>query len=470
MRKKSRKIAALGLSVCLIAGLLGGCGSGSKEQTTTEQAAESSEAESVQETKEAAESAPVQEEGNGEAVSFRYEWWGGNATHEAYTNLHATYTEANPGVTIEPEYSSFDGYQEKLMTQLAGGTVADLFHIDAPWMPELATRGDYFVDLKQQDILNVGDLDEGVLEQFCTFDGKLLAVPMGLQCLCMIVNRDAAEKYGIEIDGQMTWDEIFAASEKLHAQNPDAYFIMGDHGHLLVTVYAMLKQMTGTQVFNDDYTIAFTKEQLLQVYEWVQKAYECGTYEPLGDADLYYGSATPNPKWVNGECIAVLCWNSEFAGYSTLIAEDCGLGSADIVPYPVIEGAKQGSADIRPTYLVGISKDTQNLDAALSYLEWQLNSAEAAEILGSVRAVPSTPTQQQAAVEAGVLDEAVTKALNDAYANMAEKENEVTKNSEAMAAFTDEVSKVAYGMATPEEAVESTFEVLTEVLERVKAE
>lgn len=457
MRKMNKKITALGVTVCMFAGLLAGCGSGTQN---AESAPEESAAQA--QTGSAQESA-------GE-VTIRYEWWGGNATHEAYTNLHATYMEEHPEVTIEPEYSSFDGYQEKLMTQLAGETVADLFHIDSPWMPELASRGDYFVDLRQQDILDISGLDEGVLEQFCTFNDELLAVPMGLQCLCMIVNRDAAEKYGLQIDGQMTWDEIFAASEKLQEQNPDAYFFMGDHGHLLVTIYGMLKQLTGTQVFNDDYTIAFTKEQLLSVYEWIQKGYEVGTWEPLGDADLYYGSATPNPKWVNGEAIAILCWNSEFAGYSTLVAEGSGLGSVDIVPYPVIEGAKQGSADIRPTYLVGVSKDTENPDAVLSYLEWQLNSAEAAEILGNVRAVPSTPAQQQAAVDAGVLDVAVTNALNDAYENMAEKENEVTKNSEVMAAFTDEASKVAYGMATPEEAVESTFAVLTEVLERVKGE
>ena len=409
--------------------------------------------------------AQTSQNSDSELVTFRYEWWGGSKTHEAYTNLQAKYKELQPNVTIEPEYSAFDGYQEKVVTQLAGGTVADLFHIDAPWMQEWVGRGDYFVDLYQQDILDYSTIEQELLDQYCVFDGKLLAIPMGVQCSGLLVNTVAAEKYGITIDKQLTWEEILVLGEQVHTQDPDAYFFTADRGNVLNALINMLKQRSGDQLINDDFTIAFSKEDLLYAYNILQKGYETGVFEPLGDADLYYGSSTPNPKWINGQSVAQLCWNSEFTKVDDLLE---GKDEGAMMLWPTVgEGAKQGSSRIRPTYLVGLSTTSKNQEAALAYLDWQVNDKESAKILGSVRAVPTTKAQQEAAVSAGVLRQPVIDALEEGYDNVQASDNKPSQDSELNDALLDEYSKVAYGMATPEEAVETTFQVLEEVLERI---
>ena len=276
----------------------------------------------------------------------------------------------------------------------------------------------------------------------------------------------AAEKYGLKIDHQLTWEEIIELGKELHEKDPDAYFFSADHGHVLNALLAMIKQRTGGQVINDDFTIAFTKEDLLYVYNLIKQAYESGVFEPMGEADLYYGSSTPNPKWINGEEIACLVWNSEFTKVDDLLE---GKDEATMILWPTIgEGAKQGSSQIRPTYLVGLSNSSKVPDTALTYLNWQLNDPEAAKILGSVRAVPTTEAQQKAAVENGVLRQPVIDALDEAYGNVQARDNGPSQNSELRDTLTDEFSKVAYGMATPEEAVESTFTALEEVLQRIK--
>lgn len=447
MGKNSKKIWSIGLVMALSIGMLSGCGQ-TEEQTS-------------------GKTDETQEEDT-KNVSFRYEWWGGSATHEAYTNLQAKYKELKPEVTIEPEYSAFDGYQEKVVTQLSGGTVADLFHIDVPWMDEWVERGDYFTDLYEQDILDYSGIDDELLEQYCVYDGKLLAVLMGVQASGMLLNTVAAEKYGVPTDHQLTWDEILELGEKIHSENPDVYFFTADRGNVLNAIVAMLKQRTGGQLINDDYTIAFSKDDLLYVYNIIQKAYEVGVFEPLGEADLYYGSSTPNPKWINGQSIAQLCWNSEFTKSDDLLE---GADKATMVLWPTItENVNQGATRIRPTYLVALSSQSQAKDAALEYLNWQLNDEEASVILGSCRAVPTTKTQQDAAVEAGVLRQPVIDLMDEAYPDAQEKDNVPSQNSELTDALTDEYSKVAYGMATPKEAVESTFAALEEVLERISVE
>ena len=42
---------------------------------------------------------------------------------------------ANPNIHIEAEYGSSDGYHDKLATQLASGTAADIVQIDPETMP-----------------------------------------------------------------------------------------------------------------------------------------------------------------------------------------------------------------------------------------------------------------------------------------------------------------------------------------------
>lgn len=459
MKRIGRGVTAIVLASGIAAMSLAGC-SGSEETKNDTTAVVTEKTTEGETGKKEAE-----KEAAGEAATIRYEWWGGSATHEAYTNLQAKYKELKPEVTIEPEYSAFDGYQEKVVTQLAGGTIADLFHIDAPWMQEWVSRGDYFVDLSKQDILDYSGIGQELLDQYCMFDGKLLAVPMGVQCSGMLVNTAAAKKYGIEIDKQLTWEEIIDLGAKLHEENPDAYFFIADRGHIMNIITTMLKQRTGGQLINDDYTIAFTEDDLLYTYDLIKKAYDVGVFEPLGEADLYYGSTTPNPKWINGQSIGQLVWNSEFTKVDDLLE---GKDEATMILWPTIgEGAKQGSSRIRPTYLVGLSNSSKEQETALTYLNWQLNDPEAARILGSVRAVPTTKTQQEAAVEAGVLRQPVIVALDEAYGNVQEKDNDPSQNSELQDALTDEFSKVIYGMATPEEAVKSTFDTLLEVLERI---
>ena len=56
--------------------------------------------------------------------------------------------DRNPNVTIEAEYGGFDGYQQKISTQLAGQTAPDIIQLNANWMPDYANKGDFFIHLQ----------------------------------------------------------------------------------------------------------------------------------------------------------------------------------------------------------------------------------------------------------------------------------------------------------------------------------
>ena len=112
MKKMTRTMALLTAAV-MTAGSVAGCGASSKPDAGTA-------AQSGGQTTAAGETAA------GEKITLRFAWWGGEARHNATLKAIEKYQELNPNVTIEPEYGGFDGYQQKLITQLSGQSAADI--------------------------------------------------------------------------------------------------------------------------------------------------------------------------------------------------------------------------------------------------------------------------------------------------------------------------------------------------------
>ncbi len=86
-------------------------------------------------------------ESDKEEIVLRFSWWGSESRHEATLQALEKYHELNPNVTIEGEYSSFDTYYQKLVTQFAGGTAPDIIQIDQPWISDFAGQGEFFENI-----------------------------------------------------------------------------------------------------------------------------------------------------------------------------------------------------------------------------------------------------------------------------------------------------------------------------------
>lgn len=137
-----RKMKWVFAAACL-AFVLGGCGGNSSQPSDT--AAPSAEA--------SGETASTQQEQTaddkkGESVTLRFAWWGGDDRHTATLKAIEEYQKINPNVKIEAEYQGYDGYNDKILTQLAGGTQPDIMQTIATAAAEYqAAFPDSFVKL-----------------------------------------------------------------------------------------------------------------------------------------------------------------------------------------------------------------------------------------------------------------------------------------------------------------------------------
>lgn len=236
-----------------------------------------------------------------EKITLRFSWWGGEDRHAATIAAIEAYKQIAPNVTIEAEYQGFDGYEQKIKTQLAGGTSADIMQLDLPWLQELTSKGDFFLDLGNSSEFDAAGFDQDFLNNFGVYNDQLVAVPTGVNSYCMIINKTLADKLGIQTDVEWDWDSIYEAGKKLHEEDSSKYLLLADHAALRQDIVTMLKQRTGAQWVNEDYTVGFSKEDAVASFEWLHKAMEAGVYQPIGESDLFFGKIDQNPKWINQE-------------------------------------------------------------------------------------------------------------------------------------------------------------------------
>lgn len=84
------------------------------------------------------------DEGSDEAsgdVKLRIAWWGEQSRNDYTLEVIELYEEQNPGVTIEPEYASWDDYWRKLAPQAAANELPDIIAMDLSYLSQYAENG-----------------------------------------------------------------------------------------------------------------------------------------------------------------------------------------------------------------------------------------------------------------------------------------------------------------------------------------
>jgi len=400
----------------------------------------------------------------GEQVTLRFSWWGGQERHEATLAAIEAYKQVEPNVKIEAEYQGYDGYEQKVKTQLTSATSADIMQLDVPWMKEL-TRSDNFLDLRNQAGMSLDGFDEAFLNNFSVYNDKLVALPTGVNAYALVINKTAAERMGVPTDIKWDWDRVYEEGKKLHAADKSKHLLFADHGMLVMDLTNMLKQRTGSQWIKEDYTLGFTKEDAESALSWIDKAMKDGVYQPLGEADLFYGKTEQNLKWINEDIPMIPAMSSTLISLRNVLPE----GTEVTTALPVIDkDAKDTSVIVRPSQLIAISSKSKHPEEAVKFLNWLMNDAAAAAVLGDVRSVPASSTAQKAAVDAGKIDPTITRAVEMGLENAGMVDNSVATNSEIGAIVTDVIEKVAYGKLAPAAGAEELVKSLEAKLKELK--
>lgn len=137
-----------------------------------------------------------------------------NAELVALQNQVNRFQEANPTIRVLIE-SIPDSYATALTTNLAAGTVADIFFVDALLFPDLVTRGQlYQLDNYLNGSGGGDDFFPNLLQAF-QFEGGTFGIPKDWSALAMFYNADSFEQAGIAAP-PTTWEELTTTLQTLY--------------------------------------------------------------------------------------------------------------------------------------------------------------------------------------------------------------------------------------------------------------
>ena len=401
-----------------------------------------------------------------ENIILRFSWWGSDSRHEATLECIDAYMKENPHVTIKAEYGGFDGYQDKVSAALAGGTEADIIQLDQPWMSTFMSQNpNFFLDLNQYtDYINLSGFSQDNLNDFGVYNDKLICLPTGLNSLNFMVNKKVLADAGVEFGDKITWDDILEQGVKVNKANPDNYMLNNDSAGAYYVTRIYLYQLSGSQIVNNDYTLGVTADQIAEAYEFTKKLNDEKVIIPLEESMLFDGSPQDNPKWNNNQMGGWFNWAST-SGFQNW-GDD-----AQILPYPVMNGAKDSGIIIRPSQVFAISNNCKHPEEAVKFLNFMFNEDAGILALKDSRSIPACEYGRKLLQEHGLVSELAIQSVELANQNPGTPENNVPNTTEVFDVFQDVFEKYVYGQyPDAQTAAQDAYNIMSKMLETIKAD
>ncbi|WP_320198056.1 ABC transporter substrate-binding protein [Agrobacterium sp. rho-13.3] len=404
--------------------------------------------------------------GNAHASNLRMSWWGSDDRHLA-TQEALKVCGAKLGHTISPEFTGWQGHQEKIATQLAGRTDPDIMQVNWPWLPLFSKNGDGFADLNQyKDIIDLSQWSDADLKS-ATVKGKLNGVPVSTTGRIFIYNKTVYEKAGIAIP--KTWNDVFAAAPVLKAKLGNDYYPFeaapseGNGLNARIVVVLRATQMTG-KTFIDPETnkVAWSEADLVEALNFYQSLVDKGVIESWKNSSA--GGNRPlfeNPKWANGRYASSYQWDTTYGKIAAPLEKGLELVSARS---PTSEGGKSEGIYRKPSMLFSISKNSKDPKAAAQVINCLLNDPEAVTILGATRGIPSSKIAIKTLTDAGK----IKPVQADAYKVVVESEgptvSPLIEHPRITEAFDSNLEAFAYGQQSAEDTAAEIIAGVDEAL------
>lgn len=440
-----KKKIALAMTGMMVAMSIVGCGStgSTTSSSTTTAAAQSS----------------------GGDKSLTVAWWGNQVRNERTQAALDKYMEQNPGVSIDGQFSEWGDYWNKLATSSAGNSLPDVVQMDYAYLDQYA-KNNLLLDLTpyvESGALNLDDANQDVLNSG-KVDGKLYAVPIGINAPALLYNKDVTDAAGVTIEDNMTLDDFIEISKTIKEKT--GYRTNMAYGVTQEIVQYMIRA-NGHSMYGDGKLNVESADEFVPIF----KVFEDGVKEQWHvDPSIYaeispgsveqdpfvYGASEDSRSW------CVFCWSNQIATYESAKPEGMEIG---ITTWPSQDPEK--SNFLKPAQFFSVSANTANPDEAVDIINYWTNSMDANSILLAERGVPLSETV--ATELAPSLDEAVQVSIQFINEVVSPNSSQIDPPAPAGSSEVTELmlqleEKVAYGEMTSEEAAEQLFTQGNEIM------
>ncbi len=320
---------------------------------------------------------------------LRFAWWGGSSRHQATLAALRLFEARHPGLRVKAEYMGFNGYLERLTTQIAGRSEPDLMQINWAWLAMFSKRGNGFADLHTQarrlqlDQFSPADLAYGEVA------GKLNALPTSFSARVMLWNRRSFQRAGLALP--TNWDELFASGPAFRkALGEGHYPLDGELYDMMLLAQSWVQQRHGTPFVDpSERRIAMSEAAALDWVRCYRRLVDEQVCTPLPLRASLGGAEKPTeqqPDWVAGRWAGNYTWDSLIGLRASTLpsADQLALGE-----FPTLPGAQDSGLFGRPTVMYAVGRSSAQAEWAARLMNFLLCDPEAAKLLGRTRGLPS---------------------------------------------------------------------------------
>jgi oligogalacturonide transport system substrate-binding protein len=396
---------------------------------------------------------------------LRVSWWGGDSRHQATLDAIEIFESKYPNISIEAEYSGFDGYYQKLVTQLVAKTAPDVFQSDQGWTVEFFNRGDVFLPLEQYaSVIDLSTFEDQLLNSYCRMGGHTVVVPLGFNGTVLLYNKDLLAKYGVSGSTEWTWEDMIALGRRIHADNPDAYLFTDiTDGYIRFVLKPYLEQVTNRIAVTDDYSVGFSQREMAGVFSFIKELFDSGTAEPYERSVLYKVSVIDNPAWIAGNIGSTLIFLSTIARDTAGLPFEVGVGRL-----PIRGGAPTTGQESGPSLMFAGYANTAHPKEAAQFINFFVNDPDSILALGTVRSVPANQPALDILNNAGKVDALMASGASISAASMGFPNGALEMNPSVHSIFVQAMEQVIYGQLTPDKAAANLIADLQERLAEMK--
>lgn len=401
-----------------------------------------------------------------EEIELRMAWWGSDARHEKTLQAIELFEKQNPNIKITAEYSGFDGYFDKLNTQIAAGNAPDLIQMGGN-IKEYVDKN-ALLDLQPYvgSILRQDDFGEGLIKK-ATFDGKFYGVTLGVSTFGLLYNATMFEKAGVPVPTEdWTYDDfknaIMTISDKLGDGHYGAYDLSSANDSAALSTFL---GSNGKELYRGGER-HFDKQDMIDWYTLWDDLRKAGAITPPDVQVANPPSAIDKSLVVQGKVAIQTAAASQIYGFQELTEDKLGL-----LVFPK-GSVNQGLVSPVPGQFLTAYAKTEHPEAVAKFIDFFVNDPEAALILGSDRGVPaSSKIRDVLAAQSTPTDKvlydfvsAVSRLAPDADYEQFPLDNELLK----LIQLTGE--KIAFGNQSIEQAVDEFMKEIDKLLEKAKAQ
>jgi multiple sugar transport system substrate-binding protein len=323
-----------------------------------------------------------------EPVKLRIAWWGGQARHDYTLKVIDLYKKANPHVTIESEYASFDDYWKKLAPQAAANQLPDIIQMDISYLTQYGGRGQLadLTPFTKSGALDVKNISPNALSGG-EVSGKLVAMNLGVNALSMTTDLEGIKSLGITPPTKdWTWDDY----EKIAAEAKAKGKQIGGFAYRHDVFFPYYLRTIDQKMFSaDGATLGYADDKpFIDYFKRYQGWYDKGYFLTL-DKEAQKKGVAEEDEIILGNSLGTNGWSNQFLAVANLSKTPL-----ELMPLPGRNGNK--GLFLKPSMYFSVTESSKVKEEAAKFISFFVNDIEANKLIKGDRGVPVSSVVKEA--------------------------------------------------------------------------